>query len=121
MWEEASFGCRPVMDSWVIAGKICTVSGYTGHCLFLKEDVSVCNKKGKNLEPVWLDQKKRPAYNTNLHLTMDRAVAYVEQGLTSGFPVAMLNGPNPCPDDRQLSASLGGHYRHMPRPGNGRH
>lgn len=46
------------------------------------------------LQPVWLDKKGRPTYNTNVQLSMDRAVAYIEQGITSGCPVAMLNGCN---------------------------
>ena len=69
--------------------------GIPGIAFFSKRLCRFAAKKGIHLNPVWRDQKKRPAYNTNLHLTMGRAVEYIEQGLASGCPVAMLNGLNP--------------------------
>ncbi len=69
--------------------------GIPGIDFFSKRMCRFAAKRGRSLRPVWLDKKGRPAYNTNLHLSMTRAVAYIKQGLDSGCPVAMLNGLNP--------------------------
>lgn len=83
-----------ILPGW-LREKVVPSLGIPGIAFFSKRMCRFASKKGINLNPVWLDQKKRPAYNTNLHLTMDRAVEYIEQGLASGCPVAMLNGLNP--------------------------
>ena len=83
-----------MLPGW-LRRKVVPSLGIPGIAFFSKRMCRYAAKKGIHLNPVWLDQTKRPAYNTNLHLTMNRAMEYIEQGLASGCPVAMLNGLNP--------------------------
>ena len=83
-----------ILPGW-LQEKFVPSLGIPGIAFFSKRMCRFAAKKGINLNPVWRDQKRRPSHNTSLHLTMDRAVEYIEQGLASGCPVAMLNGLNP--------------------------
>ena len=69
--------------------------GIPGIAFFSKRVCRFAVKRERNLQPVWVDRKGRPSHNTNLHLSMDKAVEYIREGLASGCPVAMLNGLNP--------------------------
>lgn len=82
------------LPAW-LKKKLVPSLGIPGIAFFSKRVCHYASKKGKRLEPVWLDKKKRPVYNTSLRLSMENAVAYIKQGLDSGCPVAMLNGLNP--------------------------
>lgn len=82
------------LPGW-LQSKMVPSLGIPGIDFFSKRMCRFAAKRGKTLQPVWLDTKARPSYNTSLHLSMDNAVRYLKQGIDSGCPVAMLNGLNP--------------------------